>query len=420
LFSFIHCADLHLDSPFEGLHAVEPKIARILKDATFKSFDNIIDLAIREHADFLIVAGDVYDGADRSLRAQIKFRDALTRATDAGVQCFVAHGNHDPLSGWEAKLSLPKGVHRFGGEAVEEAVVRRGGAPLAHVYGISYPVREVKENLTPGFKAAHDSAFGIGVLHCNLGGNPNHDNYAPCTVEDLLTCKLNYWALGHVHTRQVARAQDPLIAYPGNPQGRSVRELGARGCYLVRVSEDGVVVPDFVATDVVRWFSEQIEVSDLNTLDELLEALGRAKEEVRMAAEGRGAILRLQLSGRGELHGVLRRPDQVQDLAALLREGETERADFVWVESLSNRTRPPLDLAQRRLMQDFIGDFLNAAEEIRSAENPGSALHRVLSKRPEQRVITEDLDVLSDTGWLEILNDSEILGLDLLLPEEGT
>lgn len=419
-FSFIHCADLHLDSPFEGIHALEPQIAAVLRDATFKAFDRVIDLAISERVDFLIVAGDVYDGEDRSLRAQIRFRDALRRAAAAGIRCFVAHGNHDPLSGWEAELKMPEGVHRFGGQGVEVVVVRRAGEPLAQIYGISYPVREVRENLVPKFRRQAGRPFAIGVLHGNAGGDPNHDNYAPCTLEDLVTNRMDYWALGHIHAQKILRGHDPCIIYPGNIQGRNWGELGARGCYLVRVDETGRINPEFVATDVARWFTQEVDLTDLNTWDDLWDLINRRREEVRAAAAGRATILRLQLTGRGELHADLRRRvDPESDLALQLREGETDRPDFVWVESVQNRTRPPVDLAQRRLVQDFIGDFLGAAETIRTGGNLAASLLEVLSRLKEHRIIAHQLEKFTAADCSEVLNAAETLGVDLLLPEEG-
>jgi exonuclease SbcD len=418
-FSFVHCADLHLDSPFEGIAAAAPAIAAALREATFQAFDRIIDLAIGEEVDFLIVAGDVHDGEDRSLRAQLRFRDALRKAGEAGIPCFIAHGNHDPLSGWEAHLTMPPATQRFGGQGVECFPVQRHGATLAHLYGISYPVKEVTANLATGFRRAPEAPFAIGVLHCNVGGDPNHDNYAPCGVEDLAAAGLDYWALGHIHARKILREQEPCIVYPGNPQGRSRRELGPRGCYLVRVDAARRITPTFVATDVVRWFVRDLDIGGLSTWDDLLDEMVRVREEVRAGAEARAAILRLNLTGRGELHRELtRRIDPERDLAEPLWEGEPDRPDFVWVEAVRNRTRPPLDLDSRRLVQDFVGDFLNAAQRLRAQENSGAGLREVLARRPEHRVVAATLEHLGDDDLFSILNDAEILGVDQLLPEE--
>jgi DNA repair exonuclease SbcCD nuclease subunit len=418
-FTFVHCADLHLDSPFEGLHAMEPEIAGVLRRATFQAFDNIIDLAIREGADFLVVVGDVYDSAHRSLRAQIRFRESLRRAAEHGMQCFVAHGNHDPLSGWEADLTMPEGIHRFGGERVERCAARRGGETLAHLYGISYPTREVKENLIPKFPKEDHGPFAIGVLHGNVGGDPNHDNYAPCSLTDLMGCSLDYWALGHIHNAKILRQENPCVVYPGTPQGRSVREPEARGCFIVRVSPGGHPVPEFVATDVVRWFVEPVDIGNVRTLDGLLDELTRHKEDIRQRAAGRGAIWRLALTGRGELHALLRKLDLERELSQPLREEEAGRPEFVWLESTQLMTRPPLDLAQRRQVQDFIGDVLRAAESLRSDPNPEEMLHQVVSRRPEYRLLAPRLDKLSHGEWLALLDEAESRALDLLLEDEA-
>ncbi|MBW1990984.1 MAG: DNA repair exonuclease [Deltaproteobacteria bacterium] len=417
-FSFVHCADLHLDSPFEGLHALEPDIAQVLRRATFQAFDNIIDLAVKEKAAFLIVAGDVYDSAHRSLSAQLRFRESLRRAAEAGVQCFVAHGNHDPLSGWEAELALPEGVHRFGGDRVEQFAVRQGDEILARVYGISYPTREIKDNLVPRFPRKVDGPFAIGVLHGNVGGDPNHDNYAPCSLSDLVSCPMDYWALGHIHNARILREEAPCVVYPGTPQGRNVRETGARGCFLVRVDAGGRPVPEFVPTDTVRWFVETLDISALDNLNDLLEELARLKEDIRTRAAGRGAVWRLSLTGRGRLHTLLRKLDLERDLTQPLREGEAGQTAFVWLESTFLRTRPPVDLARRRQMQDFIGDLLRAADHLRHDPDPPRVLQEVLSRRPEHRLLAVRLAQLASGDWLTLLEEAESLALDLLLEEE--
>lgn len=415
-FTFVHCADLHLDSPFEGVRSTAPSIAEVLCDATFRAFENVIDLAIRKRADFLVVAGDVYDGADRSLRAQLRFRDGLRRAAENGVQCFVSHGNHDPLTGWEAGLALPPAVHRFGGD-VEGLPVERCGAELARVYGVSYRVRNVQENLSRRFKADSGGPFSIGVLHCNVGGDPRHDNYAPCTVDDLAASGIDYWALGHIHSRSLLRQQGPCIAQPGNTQGRSVRETGPRGCYLVHVDAGRRVANEFVPTDVVRWFVQSVDIAGLDTLGDLMDVLFRLREDVRGGAEGRASVLRLEISGRGNLHAALAQVDPDRDLALPLRENEPDRTDFVWVESVDIRTRRGADPAQRRRVDDFPGDFLRRVESMRASGEAPRALREMMAAWPEYRLVARHVE-FSDDDLLSILDEAEAWGLDHLLGEE--
>jgi DNA repair exonuclease SbcCD nuclease subunit len=417
-FRFIHCADLHLDSPFEGVGALDPRIGAALRDATFRALDNVIDLAVRQRADLIVIAGDVYDGADRSLKAQLRFRDALARAAAAGICCCVTHGNHDPLDGWQIELALPAGSHRFGGEAVERFTVVRDGRPLADVYGISYATREVSQNLATEFRRDGDAPVAIGVLHCNVGGDPRHDNYAPCSMDDLAGAAMDYWALGHIHQRNVLRDAAPTVVYSGNAQGRSVRELGPRGCYLVHVEEGGRFNPEFVATDTVRWFERSLDTSPFEQFDALLDALTDLREEIRTAAEGRAAVLRLHLTGRSELHGVLQREATAADLAVQLREGEPERSDFVWLESLRIATRPAVDVQRRRELEDFVGDFLRAAQDLRVGENAAQAVREVLARRPEHKKVAAEIETFSDEELLSILDQAEALGLHHLLHEE--
>lgn len=417
-FKFVHCADLHLDSPLVGIQDAESSIADALRAATLEVFDRVVDVAVQEQADFLLIAGDVYDGADCSLRAQLRFRDGLRRAVKSGIPCYVALGNHDPLSGWEAQLEWPDGAYRFPGGRVEEVVVRRGGLDLACIRGISYPVREIRENLVPEFKPTSKGLFTIGLLHCNVGADPAHEDYAPCTLDDLQAAGLDYWALGHVHSKRLLSDRNPCIAYPGNPQGRKAEESGERGCYVVRVDESGRVTPEFRATDTVRWFSESIDVSDVGTADGLRDALFAARERVRTAAGGRAALMRIRLIGQGSLHRELQRLDPLPDLAAPLRENESERPDFVWPELVRIATRSTIDVPARRAVKDFVGDFLRSVEQFRRQPDCSTAIRELLSRRPEYGMISNQLEGLSDERIREILEPAETRGLDYLLSEE--
>jgi len=417
---FVHCSDLHLDSPFAGLGETQPDIAELLKRATFAAFDRIVDLAVAERADFIIISGDIYDGADRSLLAQIRFHEGLSRAAEAGIKSFIAHGNHDPLSGWEAGLVFPPEVYRFGGDRVESYRVKRDGIDLASVSGISYSRSKVEENLALGFKADKKAPFNIGVLHSNLGGDPNHDNYAPCVIDDLISSGMDYWALGHIHNRAIKRENHPTVVYPGNPQGRSLRETGPRGCYLVRVDESGQVTLEFHETDSVRWLIEDIDISDRSTENDLIDRLLSRRDAVRAADHNLGKILTIRLTGRGALHKALQRPENIIDITEEMRSGESERKDFVWLDSIRVNTRPEIDIENRRRMDDFVGDFLKAAERLRRDENAAARLREFLMSQPGGARIKSQIENLPESDLYDIVNRAEIEGLNLLLPDEET
>ena len=367
---FVHAADLHLDSPFRGIRSEAPEyVADSLRRATFDAYENIIALCLRERVDALLVAGDIYDGADRSLRAQLKFVDGLNRLDGAGIRSFICHGNHDPLDGWEARLSLPPGCVRFGPEVTGEPVFA-DEPERATVYGVSYPTREVRENLTPLFtQASLDGGFGIGLLHANVGGNSNHDSYAPCSVTDLAETGLDYWALGHVHTRQVLRQERPTVVYPGNPQGRHPLETGERGVYLVEVDDYGVVSLEFRPVDMVRWETLEVGIAALEAEQELIDAIDSAAAACADAAGGRSVVFRLTLTGRGPLHRWLRSAGTLEELRERVNEqyapSTSSGQAWLWCERIQADTASPVDREQVALREDFAGDLARLGGELR-------------------------------------------------------
>ena len=359
---FVHAADLHLDSPFGGLRSLAPEIAETLYQATFNAYGNIIDLCIQEQVDALLIAGDIFDGADRSLRAQRKFVDGLNRLEEAKIRSFVCHGNHDPLNGWEAQITFPGGCHRFGSE-LEQVPVFEDEPGRAVVYGISYPQREVRENLVPRFGTIEPGPFTIGLLHANVGNNPAHDSYAPCTLKDLEETGIDYWALGHIHARQVLREANPTVVYPGNPQGRRPNEPGARGVYIVEVGDADQVKLEFRAMDVVRWATLEISIDALETDQSLFDKIDQELTLCQDNAHGRDTIFRLVLNGRGPLHDSLRRPGFVDDLLERVNDTGPRERPFLWCERIRASTASLIDREQQRQRSDFVGDLVRLCDE---------------------------------------------------------
>ena len=412
---FVHAADLHLDSPFTGIRSAAPEnVAQALYSATFDSYRNIIDLCISEQVDALLVAGDIYDGVDRSLRAQRAFIDGLGSLHAAGIRSFVCHGNHDPLDGWEARLSYPAGCHRFGTEFSAEPVFA-DDPDRALVYGISYPTRDVYENLVSRLGPVNERAFTIGLLHANVGGNADHALYAPCSLDDLAQSGINYWALGHVHTRQILREQTPTVVYPGNPQGRHPNEAGARGVYLVEVDSNGNVSLDFRPNDTVRWERAPIDISALETEQDLLNEVDDVMQGLLDGSDGKSVVARITLAGRGELNRFLSLPNAVDDLLAGTNEQWAGRSQFVWCERIEDETAAPIDRAALRAGEDFVAEVLRTADQLK--ETPGS-LRDGLGELYQHARYRRHLAAFTDEEIAALLDEAEALAVNLLAEEE--
>ena len=414
-FRFIHAADLHLDSPFTGIRAAAPEnVAKALYSATFDAYRNIIDLCIAEQVDALLVAGDIYDGADRSLRAQRAFIEGLQRLDATGIRSFVCHGNHDPLDGWEAQLSYPYGCHRFGAD-FEAVPVFPDEPERALVYGISYPTRDVYENLVQRLGEVDSSAFTIGLLHANVGTNTGHAAYAPCSLDDLVRSGIDYWALGHVHTRQVLHEPAPTVVYPGNSQGRHPNESGARGVYLVEVDAAGAVSLQFHATDTVRWERASIDISGMETEQDLLNELDDAVQNLQDGAQGRSVVTRITLNGRGQLNQSLRRPNAVVDILEVVNEEWAGQQPFVWCERIEDETGAAIDREALRAGEDFLAEVLRTADLLK--ESPAS-FRDGLADLYEHARHRRYLDAFTDEEIATLLDEAENMAVGLLVEED--
>jgi len=415
-FRFIHCSDLHIDSPFKEVSSLQPELADKLRASTFQAFENILQLALKEKVDAVLIAGDIYDSAEKSLRAQLKFRRGLDELSQAGIASFIVHGNHDPLNSWSASLKWPKKVTIFSGKEVEHVAIVKEGRTVARIYGISFPEQNVQENLALKFKLESSDEFAIGLLHTNVGGNKNHGSYAPCSVDDLCSTGMDYWALGHIHVPQILRSNDPAIVYSGNSQARHFNETGEKGCYLVTVPEQGTPDIEFHCMDAVRFRSEKIDLAQISTLDDLLVKLRALCEQCSAEAKGRALVLRIQLTGRTLLHKELQGSETLDDLREDLLQDFAKRETWVWPEMVIN-TQGTYDIDKLRQGEDFIADLIGLYDQV-AMGNHQDELDTLLKPLYENWQGRKFLDDLSEEDLQELVVQARNLSLDELIAEE--
>ena len=415
-FRFIHCSDLHIDSPFKGLASQVPALTERLRESTFRSFHNIVKLAVEEKVDAVLIAGDIFDGADRSLQAQLKFRRGLLELSEKGIPSFIVHGNHDPSNSWSHTLDWPESTTIFPGNKVESFPVTREGKTLAWVYGISYPQKEVNENLALKFKKDQKQGFAVGLLHANVGQQPGHDNYAPCSLQDLISSDFDYWALGHVHEFKILSENNPCIVYSGNTQSRHLKETGPKGCCLVTLSSDAPANIRFVATDVVSYRSAKVDVSGASSINEVLLAIQSQVEELAKESLTReGLVARLVLTGRTAVHNELQNPGATKALAEDIHAFFEGHSPWVLVD-LSTQTAGTYDIDSLKDGKDFVADLLNLCEDNKNEQLQNKiqeAMKPVFESWAGRKYLEDDEDIQA------IILKARNLALDQLVNREN-
>ncbi|WP_075217683.1 metallophosphoesterase family protein [Mongoliimonas terrestris] len=334
-FRFLHAADLHLGSPLAGLRIRAPELASLFDRASRRAFEALVDLAIDEKVAFVVIAGDVFDQDWQDYATGQLFVRGLARLSRAGIRAIIIRGNHDAEHVMTRSLPLPDGMAWLGADAAGTVDLPEVGAA---VHGMSFKTRAVTENMIPRYPAAMPGRFNIGLLHTSLDGRPDHSGYAPCSIADLARLGYAYWGLGHIHTREVVQ-QDPFVVYPGNIQGRHVREAGERSATLVTVTDGRVSAIEHRPVDAARWALVEVDVSGAETLDAVHDRARARLEDAATAAAGRPLAVRVRVIGETVLHDRLladreRFAAELQALAAAVSE-------TVAIERVKAETRPP-------------------------------------------------------------------------------
>ncbi len=248
MFKFLHAADIHLDSPFQGLERYEGAPAEQMRQATRRAFANLVQLALSEQVQFVLIAGDLYDRDWRDYGTGLFFVNQITRLRQANIPAFVIAGNHDAANKMTRTLRFQADVML---RTDEPQTCLLKDLDVA-IHGQGFAAEAVTDDLSKHYPAARSGLFNIGLLHTCATGRDGHARYAPCTIDGLLTKRYDYWALGHIHKREVLHT-DPCIVFPGNIQGRHIGETGAKGCMLVTVHDNHRVEVEFRCLDVLRW-----------------------------------------------------------------------------------------------------------------------------------------------------------------------
>lgn len=378
MFRFIHAADIHLDSPLKGLEAHEDAPVEEIRGATRRAFENFIDLAIEEEVAFVLIAGDLYDGDWKDYNTGLFFVMQMGRLDKEGIKAFIVSGNHDAANQITKTMPLPENVTFF---SHKKARSEKLDNLDVIIHGQSYATRAVTENLASQFPQHDPNYFNIGLLHTSLTGREGHEDYAPCTLDDLKSKGYDYWALGHIHKREVV-LDDPWIIFPGNIQGKHIKETGAKGATLVTVEDRVVTEVEELGLDVLRWTICEADLSECESTDKIYDAVRQAFEAELDLANDKTLALRLVLTGQCAFHTELfSMPEQWSEEFRAIAAG----LGNIWLEKVAFQTSRKVEL------KEVLGDETPISGLLRSIEGLELEGENLFELVPELSVLKSKL-----------------------------
>ncbi|EHO6906548.1 exonuclease SbcCD subunit D [Listeria monocytogenes] len=390
---FLHMADLHLDSPFIGLSTLPQPLFSAIQESTFQSLERITTVAIKEAVDFVLIAGDIYDSEDQSVRAQARFSKEMKRLEVANIPVFMIHGNHDFIEKHKEKLTLPSNVHVFS-EQVEVMSHKTATGVSVNIYGFSYNERHIRSSRVDKYKIQGNADFHIALLHgSEVSSSEEHDVYAPFRVQEISKKGFDYWALGHIHKRQLL-AESPSIYYPGNIQGRNRKESGEKGASIITLSEASTTI-DFIGTSPIIWEEAVITLPENSEIN----AFYRETTKLLESYQGRSHSYFLHIIVKMENKQKIDTNDWLQ---MLQEEVEITDNTFVWVHKLTT------EITNQSNSQTWYESHL-AGEEIKHSFETlqdESAFYQAVEALYLESGVSRYLDDLSEIDRERLLQDA--------------
>ncbi|WP_138419788.1 metallophosphoesterase family protein [Aquibacillus sediminis] len=406
--SFIHCADLHIDSPFVGLSHLPPRLFDEVKESTYQALKNLVDYAIEKQVDFVLMVGDLFDQEQQSLKAQSRLRDAFVQLKAYNIDVFVSYGNHDHINGRIFDFDYPDNVYVFDQDNVIPITYKKNDDALATIYGFSYLERAVDENKTAEYVKSGEAPFHIGMLHGSISSNTEHDVYAPFQLSDLTDKDLDYWALGHIHKRQILKEHPPII-YPGNTQGRSRKEDGEKGCYYVEMDRNHCTV-HFQPLQAIRFETIEMDASNCVQIQDLEQLFEQQLSEVKKLC-GK-TIVTVELKGEAKQLQDWKQAGFIDELIDYYNESSEKESIWVFIQKIRLQHSVTWDREQLKQGNHFIGELVRSFDQQEDVSDSLQPLynHRRARKYLQTLTIQEQQEIKTEAENLllhHLLKDGE-------------
>ena len=419
MFKFLHTADVHLDSPLLNLDNYDDAPRDDFRSATRRALDNIVDLAINEEVQFVLIAGDLYDGDCTDFNTPLHFRRKMRELGDHQIRVFIIQGNHDAASSMKKafSLQLPDNVKLFRTDKPETVTIDELNVAI---HGQGFATKAVTDDLSKNYPDAIPGFINIGMLHTSCGAHDRHDNYAPSTMKGLQSKDYQYWALGHIHKGQRLAGPSPWIIYPGNPQGRHIGETGKKTCVIATGDGNDIRIRDH-AVDVLRWFRVRVEVGDCEDADAAVLTAQRGVNEQLAGADDLPIAVRIELEGTSKAHSEFVKQSDHWDerIRRAMLDNFDER---VWVEKIKFKTRALVDRSDE--MDSALGELIEGIRDPDLAESARCNLQiefeKLRSDIPtDPRLPDDEIDLDNEAAVATIVRDAQELLIGRLMDLGG-
>jgi DNA repair protein SbcD/Mre11 len=426
MFQFIHAADIHLDSPLVGLERYEGAPVEEIRLATRRALEKLVDLALQKQVAFMIIAGDLFDGDWKDYNTGLFFARQMSRLREKSIPVYIVKGNHDATNKVTKSLPMPENVFVFSDARPETFHI--DDCHVA-IHGQSFSTTAVKENLSLAYPQAERDRFNIGVLHTCADGKEGHAPYAPCKISELVDKGYDYWALGHVHKREVL-SEEPLIIFPGNLQGRHIIETGAKGCTLVTVDERNRASAEAIELSVLRWEHCLIDVAGASSEDDVIQIISTELGKLLVVTGEIPLAVRVEISGACAADAIVRSRLEhfINQVRAVATDISRER---IWVEKVKIKTTPESgltsgaasdfaagssDVTGLNLSEGPVGELMQMIAEYQEGGARLAELRDELAdlerKLPEE--VKKTLGIMDDDFFKDVLSDVQDMLLDQL------
>lgn len=406
--SFIHAADLHLDSPFQGLARTPAHIFEDIQASTFVALNHLVQAAIEKQVDFVLLTGDLFDNEKQSLKAQIRLRRAFEELERHKIHVYLSYGNHDYLNGNRHPVTYPDNVYIFTEEQVSHFTYEKNNKKIAQIYGFSYEERAVHTNKAREYDIEDEQIpYHIAMLHGSLHSNTEHDVYAPFYLSDLVGKDFDYWALGHIHQREILK-ENPYIVYPGNIQGRNRKEQGEKGCYHVILSQADTMI-SFVPLQAVQFHELVIDVSGC---EEIHQIEAKIQTELKNWQPSVPQLIQLQMTSDSTQLKHWEAEGYVDEMIELVNETSVHGTRWIYI------FRYTVAISKNPLIDDtlykgehFLGELMRHFDEV-----PVQPFMKELFQHKQAR---KYLDSLSVEEEQEIKTEAKEWLVNALLADRG-